>query len=213
MAGDMVVALGAATVPEATLLGLNRHGTIRDSFTLHQNSGRCHARDEMLCTEALNIPQARQTYAVLGCRAGRAWGYHAGINEHHVAAGFSRWQSKIPAECFGFTGADLVRLALERSRTARQALELVTDLVTRHGQGDSARHDHIFLIADSHEAYVVEAAGSSWAWVECREVRAVSDVGLIRQDWQRLSPGLADHAFAHGWWPDDGSKLDFGAFN
>jgi hypothetical protein len=40
--------------------------------------------------------------------------------------------------------------------------------------------------------------------------RAVADVGLIRQDWQRLSPGLAEHAIECGQWNDDGTKLDFG---
>jgi dipeptidase len=65
------------------------------------------------------------------------------------------------------------------------------------------------LLADAGEAYLVEAAGASWAALECHGVRAASDVGLIRQDWQRLSPGLAEQVIAQGWWQDDGSKLDF----
>ncbi len=31
----------------------------------------------------------------------------------------------------------------------------------------------------------------------------------MRQDWDRISRGLADVAIARGWWPSDGSKLDF----
>jgi hypothetical protein len=29
------------------------------------------------------------------------------------------------------------------------------------------------------------------------------------QDWNRISPGLGQHAISQGWWPGDGSKLDF----
>ena len=35
----------------------------------------------------------------------------------------------------GLLGTELTRLALERSQTARQAVDLVTSLVERYGQG------------------------------------------------------------------------------
>jgi hypothetical protein len=34
-------------------------------------------------------------------------------------------------------------------------------------------------------------------------------VGIIRQDWNRICPGLSDVAIQGGHWPEDGSKLDF----
>jgi hypothetical protein len=37
----------------------------------------------------------------------------------------------------------------------------------------------------------------------------VSNVSIIRQDWDWISHGLAAHAIAEGLWPADGSKLDF----
>src|SRR5262249_42137385 len=39
--------------------------------------------------------------------------------------------------------------------------------------------------------------------------RALNEVCHLRQDWNRISPGLADLAIGRGWWPADGSKLDF----
>ena len=91
----------------------------------------------------------------------------------------------------------------------------MTDLIAQFGQGLPPRGDeptdHVFLVADGHEAFIVEAAGAYWASLQCQRVRAVCDAGLIRQDWQRLASGLAGTAIARGWWPDDGSKLDFGA--
>jgi dipeptidase len=87
--------------------------------------------------------------------------------------------------------------------------------VSRYGQGAfpgcpaEAEHDNAFLIADPTEAYAIEAAGTYWVYQEIREIRVMSNVRIVRQDWDRISPGLAAHAIAQGWWPEDGSKLDF----
>src|SRR5262249_49675069 len=51
--------------------------------------------------------------------------------------------------------------------------------------------------------------GRYWVVQEIHQVRAVSDVAVVRQDWDRIAPGLAGHAIARQWWPEDGSKLDF----
>src|SRR5205807_1116536 len=216
MGGDMVVALGTATGGGTTLFGHNRQGPARESVALQRLPGRSYALGESIQTQFVTVPQARQTFTLLGCRPAGLWGYCFAINEHQVAVGQSAWQSKLRGAVAGLTGPDLVRLAVERSRTARQALETITDLVARHGQSGvaaGAPRDNVFLIAEAREAYLLEAAASSWAWLECRDIRAVSDLGLIRQDWQRLAPGLAEHTIAEGLWPDDGSKLDFGSLN
>src|SRR5208283_2387196 len=85
----------------------------------------------------------------------------------------------------------------------------------RHGQGafagcpDEYCHDGAFLIADLREAFLIEASGRAWVCQEVRELRVASDVCTIRQDWDAISPGLAGQTIACGWWPEDGSKLDF----
>jgi hypothetical protein len=103
-----------------------------------------------------------------------------------------------------------VRLALERSRGAHHAFEVLTDLLEHFGEpANHGGNDHIFLIADSNEAFVLEASGRYWAMLECGSTRAVVDAAMIRQDWRRLAPGLAGFAIERGWWQDDGNKLDF----
>jgi hypothetical protein len=212
MGCDMVVALGQATANGQTLFGLNCHGPRAQGLRLRRHAGQMHAPGSVIRASAGVLPQARRTYTVLGCGARGPWGLTHGLNEHKVAMGMATWSSRVISPQPGLEGAELVRLTLERSQSACQAQEVLTDLITRYGQGqgDAAEgRDHIFLIADPREALVVEAAGSFWATTECQQVRAVSDTVLIRQDWQRVAPGLVKHAIAMGWWRDDGSKIDF----
>jgi secernin len=181
-------------------------------FTLHQSVGRCHAPEERIEAGALIVPQVRQTCTAIGVQTRGQWGYHHGVNAQGVAAGCTRLHSRQVGESPRLRGPELVRLALERARTARQAIDLITDLLGRYGQGtgaDEERGDSALLIADAGEAFVLETAGRHWAYQEVREVRAVSDVRTVRQDWDGIAPGFASHAIDSGWWPADGSKVDF----
>src|SRR5262249_41883317 len=162
--------------------------------------------DEILKTPHADLPQARRTFTVLGAQARGDWGYLHGVNEHQLAAGCAAWRSKLSGEGHGLLGTDLVRLVLERAASADQAENVLTALLARHGQ---AGGDNVCLIADPKQAFVVEAAGDAWTLQEIEQVRAAGDVAVIRQDWNRIAPGLAGRAIERGWWPEDGSKLDF----
>jgi secernin len=213
MASDLVVALGRAAVDGITLFAANHYGRLEQSQELRVLAGGTHPLDEHVRTTYLRLPQARRTYTVLGQQPEGSWGLVHGVNENHVAIGLTGWHSRMPGVGGGLSGTDLTRLALERSHTALQATDVLTDLISRHGQcpeGEThAPADSVFLVADRQEAFVVEAAGPFWAIQECRQVRVVTEVAMIRQDWQRISPGLSSLAIENGWWNGDGSKLDF----
>src|SRR5439155_5354497 len=135
---------------------------------LARTPGGSHAPDERVRATFIELPQARRTHAVLGGRPGGSWGYCHGVNEHGVAAGCTRLRTRLRLDAPGLSGPDLVRLALERGQAARQALEALTGLIARHGQGafpgcpDDQDHDAAILIADAHEAFLVEASGPAW---------------------------------------------------
>jgi hypothetical protein len=216
MGCDMVVALAAATSNGQTLLAANCHRPVDEAQALRLVRGQAFAAGETVQAGTVQLPQPRQTCTVLAVQPERCWGYLQGVNECGVALAVADWQSRLKDDQAGLGSTDLVRLTLERSHSARQGLDVLTDLMLRHGQASSTpaggvegEGGHIYLIADGTEAFAVEAAAKAWAVQHIRHVRAASDVALIRQDWNRLAPGLADCAIAEAWWPGDGSKLDF----
>jgi secernin len=210
MGCDMVVALSRATLDGGTFFAHNCNQLDEENLALLRLPGRIFAPGESVQTGTLLLPQARQTWTVLASRRPGQWGYPHGLNEHGVSIGLTSIRTRRREAGSGLTGPDLVRLGLERATSARQAVEVVTDLASRHGQGTAdAANDPAFLLADGREAFVIEMFGPHWAVQHVNEVRAVSDLCHLRQDWDRLSHGLADLAIAQGWWPADGSKLDF----
>jgi len=207
---DMLVALSRATRDGGTLFAYNCDRIGGEETILLRVAGRDFSPGEQVRIGDLILPQVRRTWTVLATRSPRHWGYLHGLNEHGVSIGLTTIRTKRHEVGAALTGPDLVRLALERATSARQAVDLATDLASRHGQGDAdAEQDPAFLIADGREAFVVEMFGPHWAVQRVGAVRAVSDACQIRQDWDYLSHGLADLAIERGWWPADGSKLDF----
>jgi len=112
-------------------------------------------------------------------------------------------------------GMDLVRLGLERSRTAREATEVIGGLIERYGQGGSAQYDVDFrycggfIIGAHAEAYVLESSGRQWiarrvADRACISNRLTIDTGDFG------SPDAESYAHARGWC-DGKSSFGFAA--
>ncbi len=210
MGCDMLVALSQATQDGGTLFGHNCNRPEGEEVSLLRVAGRAFAPGESIQAGDVVLPQVRRTWTVLASRGPGQWGYAHGLNEHGVSIGLTTIRTRRREAAPALRGPDLVRLGLERATGARQAVDGITDLVGRHGQGvTDAGLDSAFLIADNREAFVVETFGSHWAVQHVGAVRAVSDVCHLRRDWDQLSSGLSELAIARGWWPADGSKLDF----
>ena len=212
MGFDMVVALPGTTLDGQTLFGHNGSRPTNEGQALYRQPAQDHAHGQALVFGPLALPQARHTHAVIGWQSAGRWGFRHGVNEQGVAIGCNPIRTRLAIATPGLSGPDLVRLALERAGNARQARDLILNLVTRHGQGwlaGSEAEDSSFLVADGKEAFVLETAGNHWAEQEIQTVRAVSDTCQMHQDWNHISRGLAELAIGRGWCPEDGSKLDF----
>ncbi len=122
-----------------------------------------------LRTQYLSIPDTG-AFAVKGSRPTWLWGFEHGFNEHRVAIGNEKlFTREDPARApDGLIGMDLVRLGLERGRTADRAVEVICELIEEHGQGGEC--DHVFgdryfssfLVADPSQALVLETTGRQW---------------------------------------------------
>jgi dipeptidase len=181
---------------------------------LRRIPGKEFAHGEKVFADWIELPQSRRTHTVLGSQPAGWWGFTHGLNEHGMAVGHTALRSRLRCCSPGLTGGDLVRLVLERCRSARQGVDCLTSLLERHGQcppsGDPEwACNSVFLLADASEAFSIETAGRYWVCQEVALVKAASNVCMIRQDWDHISHGLAANAIAEGWWKGDGSKLDF----
>lgn len=161
-----------------------------------------------------------ESCAVLLSQIDWMWGAEMGANEHGVVIGneavWTRLLEREPTNERRLLGMDLVRLGLERSTCADEALEVITTLLARHGQGGPCAHDdedftyhNSFLIADAMHAWVLETAGEHWvAQKITRGSRNISNGLTIRADFDRHSLGLHEYAKQNGFW-DGTPPLDF----
>lgn len=118
----------------------------------------------------ISIPQAERTFAVLLSRPVWMWGAEMGVNEFGLCIGNEAVFTKGSYGKTGLTGMDMVRLALERCKSAKEALDLLIELLETYGQGGNCGYDHdfyydnAFLLMDRSELYVLETAGKQWSW-------------------------------------------------
>jgi len=149
----------------------------------------------------LELPQASRTHELVLSRPVWMWGGEMGANEHGLVIGNEAVFTKVPVAKTGLTGMDLLRLALERATTAEEALELVTSMLARYGQGGRCgyrqknfRYHNAFVFADRESAWLLETAGPYWAAERVSGLRTASNVLSIGADYTRVGPGTVDAA-------------------
>lgn len=160
----------------------------------------------LLRTQYLTIEDAGAA-ALLGSRPGWLWGFEHGVNEHGVAIGNEKViTTRDPyGEPEGLIGMDLVRLGLERGRSADEALEVMTSLLADYGQGgvcnNVVREPYFssFLIVDPRGGWVLETSGRTWAARPVKEGAAISNRLTIRNDWTRASADVPPGADFDDW--------------
>ncbi|MGL4292013.1 MAG: dipeptidase [Bacteroidales bacterium] len=93
------------------------------------------------------IPQVSETYSVTG-----------NMNEHQLTISESTWGGR--EELADTTGimdyGSLIYVTLQRAKTAREAIKVMTDLVKKHGYYSSGES---FSIADPNEVWIMEMIG------------------------------------------------------
>src|SRR5271168_4549056 len=212
---DTIVVLAPHTRAGATLLAKNSDRPPLECQPLAQLPRRVHPDGTTVHCQYIEIPQVPETAAVIGSRPFWLWGYEHGLNEYGVAIGNEAVLTREILPATGLIGMDLVRLGLERSKSARAAAGVIGGLIERHGQGGSAQYDvdfrycGSFIIADHAEAYVLESSGHQWiarrvadrACISNRLTIGAGDLG---------SPDIESYARAREWC-DGEAPFDFAA--
>ncbi|MHC4825618.1 MAG: C69 family dipeptidase, partial [Planctomycetota bacterium] len=228
---DTWVALPDVTASGVSILAKNSDRPVFDCQPLFFHPRQTWSPGAVIDLGRTTIPQVRETYATIGSSPYWCWGYEEGMNEFGVAIGNEGIWTRVLARDvaaaqagggpeLGPTGMDLLRLGLERGRTARQALEVITSLLETHGQfgsgiptmgvADGGYHNS-YIIADPREAWVLETAGRHWV---ARRLAggstSISNTPSIDAQWDLASSSLVQEAVNEGWWPAERTDaLDF----
>jgi secernin len=210
---DTMVAVGSATADGTTILAKNSDREPNEAQVLtHVPRARHEPGAKVKCTY-IELPQVEETFEVILSRPFWMWGAEMGANEHGVAIANEAVFTKEPyGKEPGLIGMDMLRLALERAGTARQALDVIIELLATYGQSGNCGFQHktyyhnSFIIADPAGAWVLETSGPFWAAERVRDVRSISNGLTIGSEWDLASPGLVEHAIEKGWCK---SRADF----
>ncbi len=145
-------------------------------------------------TTYIKVKQVKHTYAVTLMKPSWIWGAEMGFNEHGVNIGNEAIFTKVKKGPDALIGMDLLRLALERSKTAYEAMICITNLLEEYGQGGNCGYqknffyDNSYLIADGKEAYVLETAGNLWAAIKVKDFYAISNELTIGHEFEYAHP-------------------------
>eukprot|EP00026_Physarum_polycephalum_P007430 Phypoly_transcript_07490.p1 GENE.Phypoly_transcript_07490~~Phypoly_transcript_07490.p1 ORF type:complete len:501 (+),score=41.11 Phypoly_transcript_07490:131-1633(+) len=168
---DTFVALPCATKDGSTIFAKNSDRDPNEAHeVVHYSASKYSKGEEVACTY-ISIPQAMETYEVILSKPFWMWGAEMGVNEHGVAIGNEAIKTNTgdPKKERSLIGMDYVRLALERSSTAREAVDVIATLLEEHGQGGecgyskSFRYHNAFMIADKQgEAWIMNTIDRDW---------------------------------------------------
>ncbi len=203
---DTFVALSNATANGRVLFAKNSDRDPNEAQELVIVEGSNHASGSRVRCTYIEVPQVKKTYTVLLSKPFWIWGAEMGANENGVVIGneavFTRYtNNKEP----GLIGMDFLRLALERAASAEAALDVITTLLGEYGQSGNCGFSHPFfydnsyLIADQKDAWVLETAGRQWVAQKVKDIRSISNILTIENNWDLASPGVVEEAIKKGW--------------
>ncbi len=166
-----------------------------------------HSLKDKVYSTYISIPQVKETLGTILCRPFWMWGAEMGANEKGVTIGNEAVFTKMPYnKSSGLTGMDMLRLALERSETADQALDVIVGLLSDHGQGGVCGYynkklfyHNSYIIADPTQAWVLETAGDLWAALKIKDRYSISNALTIGSEFDECHPDLYDTARKKGW--------------
>ena len=205
-----------AFTPQGTIFGKNSDRDPNEVQNLIPIPPQDHAKGETVKCTYIEIPQVSHTNGVLLSQPCWMWGAEIGVNEFGVAIGNEALFAKVAPRKKNkyLLGMDLLRLGLERGKTAREALDVIISLLEQFGQGGNCGFNHSlyynnsYLIADKNEAYVLETVDRMWAWKRITTYWAISNGISLTNDYDAVSKDLIPFA-VHKKWCKSADQFNF----
>jgi dipeptidase len=203
---DTLIATKSATSNGIAIFGKNSDRPANEGQHLVYFAAAQHAANSRLKCTYIEIPQVKKTHAVLLSKPFWMWGAEMGVNEHGLVIGNEAVYSKIPANKEpALLGMDMLRAALERAVTPREAVQIIIDLLEQFGQGgncashgESMYYHNSFLIANADDAWVLETVDKQWAARQVKDVYSISNCLTIGNQFDIASPDLVQLALQKG---------------
>ncbi len=212
---DTMVALGNSTKSGKVFFAKNSDRQPDEPAEIIYIPRTTYSENSTLKATYIEIPQVTETAAVLLCKPIWIWGAEMGTNEHGVTIGNEAVYTKEKYnKKGGLLGMDLLRLGLERSRTAKEAVMVIIDLLELYGQGGNhgyrkkLYYHNSYLIADRTDAWVLETAGKYWIAEQVKDIRTISNSITIRGKGDICHPELIENAINKGWCRNE-EEFDF----
>ena len=204
---DTFIALPSVTSDGSIIFGKNSDREPNEAQALEYHPGRVYSSPGLVQCTYLAIPQVKETFGIIIGRPFWMWGAEMGANEKGVVIGNEAVWTRMPLNREnGLTGMDILRLALERSATAQQALETIVGLLADFGQGGICGYEdkrmayhNSFILADPREGWVLETAGHLWAAVRIKDYYSISNGLTIGEAIDECHPQLIENALQRGW--------------
>lgn len=210
---DTYICLGSFSKDGSVIFGKKSDRLSNEAQLItHSPRTRYSKGDQVKCTH-MSIPQVSETAEILMSQPYWMFGCEMGCNEYNVVIGNEAIPTREPVKETGLLGMDLLRLGLERGKTAKESLEIIIKLLEEFGQGGSHNlkglsYNNSFIIADPNEAYVLEAAGDWWIVEFVKNYRSISNHISIGGKGDIRRKGIIDHAIEKGYCKDD-NEFDF----
>ncbi len=204
---DTIVALGNSTSDGSVIFGKNSDRQPNEPHIMVRVPRKKHdlSVEKNLNATYIQIPQVEDTNEVILLKPSWIWGCEMGWNEFGLNIGNEAVFTKEKYNNDGLTGMDMIRIALERCKSSKEAVDLIVNLLETYGQGGNCGYEkqftyhNSFLIADMQSAWVLETAGQYWAAKQITDIYCISNCLTIENDFDICHPDLVKHAVDKGW--------------
>lgn len=202
------VIMGSETNSGEIIYAKNSDRPVNEAQPLIYYPAADHEEGELIDCSFARIPQVKHTYACIGSKPHFFWGFEHGVNEFGLMIGNEQVSGReYPERKWGLIGMDILRLALERARDAREAIEVITQLLETIGTGGSPLYrihpfNSNFIISDPNESYVFESHQRKWAIKKVDRWANFGNCYSIQEDYDMLAEGTVEEAVQKGWWTE-----------